>query len=122
MSDSQNKPAGPPMGGPGRGRGPMGGGFGGGHGMAGGGAKAKNFSASFRRLVATLRPELAKIVIVMILAIVSVAFAVAGPKILGNATNAIFSGVAGNMTGKMAAQSTAGRSPKASPRTSSSRA
>jgi len=112
MSDSQNKPAGPPMGGPGRGRGPMGGGFGGGHGMAGGGAKAKNFSASFRRLVATLRPELAKIVIVMILAIVSVAFAVAGPKILGNATNAIFSGVAGNMTGKMAAQFNGGKIPE----------
>jgi len=111
MSDSQNKPAGPPMGGPGRGRGPMGGGFGGGHGMAGGGAKAKNFGVSFRRLVATLRPEVAKIVVVMVLAIISVAFAVAGPKILGSATNAIFSGVAGNMTGKIAAKMGGGEIP-----------
>ena len=99
MSDSQNRPAGPPMGGPGRGRGPMGGGFGGGHGMAGGGAKAKNFGQSFARLIGKLRPEAVKIVVVMLLAIVSVAFSVAGPKILGNATNVLFSGVVGKMVG-----------------------
>jgi ATP-binding cassette subfamily B protein len=97
MSDSQNKPAAPPMRGPGRGRGPMGGGFGGGHGMIGSGAKAKNFGRSFARLVGKLRPEAVKIVVVMLLAIVSVAFAVAGPKILGNATNVLFSGVVGKM-------------------------
>jgi ATP-binding cassette subfamily B multidrug efflux pump len=98
MSDSQKTTA-PPMRGPGGGRGPMGGGFGGGHGMAGGGAKAKNFGASFARLVGKLRPEAIKIVVVMLLAIISVAFAVAGPKILGNATNVLFSGVVGKMVG-----------------------
>jgi len=77
----------------------MGGGFGGGHGMAGGGAKAKNFGQSFARLIGKLRPEAVKIVVVMLLAIVSVAFSVAGPKILGNATNVLFSGVVGKMVG-----------------------
>jgi ATP-binding cassette subfamily B multidrug efflux pump len=106
MSDSREKTTAPPMGGrglmggPGRGRGPMGGGPFGGHGMAGGGAKAKNFGASFVRLVGKLRPEAAKIAVVMALAIVSVAFAVAGPKILGNATNVLFSGVVGKMVGQ----------------------
>ena len=99
MSDSQNKPAAPPVRGPGGRRGPMGGGFGGGHGMAGGGAKAKNFGQSFARLIGKLRPEAVKIVVVMLLAIVSVAFSVAGPKILGNATNVLFSGVVGKMVG-----------------------
>jgi ATP-binding cassette subfamily B protein len=111
MSESSNKPAAPVRGpggfggpggpgGPGRGRGPGGGMFGGGHGMAGGGAKAKNFAASFRRLLGQLKPETGKIVAVMFLAIVSVAFAVAAPKILGNATNQLFSGVIGKMVGQ----------------------
>jgi ATP-binding cassette subfamily B protein len=102
MSDSSTKPAAPMRGpgGPGGGRGPGGGMFGGGHGMAGGGAKAKNFGTSFRRLLGQLKPESGKIVAVMLLAIVSVGFAVAGPKILGNATNQLFSGVIGNMVGQ----------------------
>jgi ATP-binding cassette subfamily B protein len=55
--------------------------------------KSKNFRASFQRLLARLRPETTLIVVVFLLAIVSVTFAVIGPKILGNATNAIFQGV-----------------------------
>jgi ATP-binding cassette, subfamily B, multidrug efflux pump len=55
-------------------------------------AKSKDFSGSFRRLVGRLRPERRLIVLVILLAIVSVAFAVTGPKILGNATNDIFQG------------------------------
>jgi ATP-binding cassette subfamily B multidrug efflux pump len=54
--------------------------------------KSKNFRASFGRLLARLRPEAPLIVLVFLLAIVSVTFAVIGPKILGNATNAIFQG------------------------------
>ena len=56
-------------------------------------AKAKNFRASFRRLIGRLRPEAHLIVLVIALAVVSVAFAVVGPKILGNATNDIFQGL-----------------------------
>ncbi len=102
MSDSTNKPAAPARGpggpgGPGGGRGPMGGPFGG-HGMGGGGAKAKNFSASFKRLVGQLKPETSKIIVVMLLAIISVTFAVVGPKIAGNATNELMSGIFGKMT------------------------
>jgi ATP-binding cassette, subfamily B, multidrug efflux pump len=55
--------------------------------------KPKNFRDSFRRLLNRLRPELPLISIVIVLAVVSVSFAVIGPKILGNATNDIFQGV-----------------------------
>ena len=104
MSDSKNttptpapSPQPPMAGGPGGGR------PGGGRGMFGGGgrpgmapvAKAKDFTGSAKRLVGTLRPEMVKIVAVMLLAIVSVAFAVAGPKVMSNATNVLFEGVIG---------------------------
>jgi ATP-binding cassette subfamily B multidrug efflux pump len=55
-------------------------------------AKPRNFRGSFRRLVGTLRPEAPLIAGVILLAIVSVAFTVVGPKILGNAVNTIFEG------------------------------
>jgi ATP-binding cassette subfamily B protein len=77
------RPGGP---GPGpRGHGPMG--------MGMPTAKPKNFRQSFRRLVGRLRPEAPLIVFVIVLAVVSVSFAVIGPKILGNATNDIFQGL-----------------------------
>jgi ATP-binding cassette subfamily B protein len=56
-------------------------------------AKAKNFRESFRRLLGRLRPEAHLIILVIALAVVSVSFAVIGPKILGNATNDIFQGL-----------------------------
>jgi len=74
------------------------GGFGGGpHGMGGmmPAEKSKDFRGSFLRLLGELRPERPWIVLVMLLAIVSVTFAVIGPKILGNATNILFAGVVG---------------------------
>ena len=74
------------------------GGFGGGpHGMGGmmPAEKSRDFRGSFRRLLGELRPERRQIVLVMLLAIVSVTFAVVGPKILGNATNILFEGVVG---------------------------
>ena len=46
-----------------------------------------------RRLVGELRPERTLLIIVVLLAVASVAFAVVGPKILGNATNILFEGV-----------------------------
>jgi ATP-binding cassette subfamily B protein len=55
--------------------------------------KPMNFRASFRRLVDRLAPERPLVLLVIALAIISVAFAVIGPKILGNATNDIFNGV-----------------------------
>ena len=74
---------------------PQGGGFGagpgGGH-MIGSGAKSKNFGPSFRRLLGRLRPHAVKIAVVMVLAIISVIFAISGPKLLGTATNVIFEG------------------------------
>ncbi|MEA2578734.1 MAG: ATP-binding cassette, subfamily multidrug efflux pump, partial [Chloroflexota bacterium] len=82
-------PAGRPMGGPGGGR-PGGGMMGMGMGLPA--AKPRDFRGSFRRLIATLRPEAPLIVGVILLAIVSVAFTVVGPKILGNAVNTIFEG------------------------------
>ena len=68
----------------------------GGHGMMGMGMpaeKARDFRTSFRRLLGLLRPEAPLIAFVVVLAVVSVAFAVVGPKILGDATNTIFQGV-----------------------------
>ncbi len=58
-------------------------------------AKPKNFGASLRRLIRMLRPERRLIVVVLVLGVVSVVFAVIGPKILGNATNILFDGVLG---------------------------
>ena len=56
-------------------------------------AKPRDFRASFRRLLGRLGPERRNVVIVVVLAVISVVFAVIGPKILGNATNDIFAGV-----------------------------
>ena len=90
MSGPAGRPAGTAPGGPGTRRGP---------GMMGAmiptGAKAQNFRASFRRLLERLRPEMPLIALVFGFAIVSVLFAILGPKILGTATNDIFQGVIG---------------------------
>jgi ATP-binding cassette subfamily B multidrug efflux pump len=70
-------------------RGPMG------HMMGGPPAKALNFKASLRRLVATLRRDRRLVAIAGVLAVVSVTLSVIAPKILGNATNLIFEGLIG---------------------------
>ena len=60
--------------------------------------KPGNFRVSFRRLLERLAPERTLVALVIVLAVVSVAFAVIGPKILGNATNDIFNGfISGNL-------------------------
>ena len=71
-------------------------GFGGGGPFGGPGLppeKPKDLRGSFRRLTGTLRPEAARIALVIALAILSVSCAVVGPKILGNATDILFDGV-----------------------------
>ena len=61
-------------------------------GMQGGGEKAQTFWPSTKRLVGRLRPEAGAMTFVLLLGVVSVVFSVLGPKILGNATDIIFSG------------------------------
>jgi len=55
--------------------------------------KATDFRGSFRRLMGRLAPERPLVILVIALAVVSVSFAVIGPKILGNATDDIFNGL-----------------------------
>lgn len=69
-----------------------------GHGPGAGAAateKAVNFGPSLMRLVGFMRPERSLFVVVVLMGIASVAGMVIGPKILGNATDVIFSGVIG---------------------------
>jgi ATP-binding cassette subfamily B protein len=73
--------------GPGPGRGPFGGGM--------VGQKSMNFGPSAKRLVARMRPDRGKALGVVALAVVSVSLAVVGPRILGHATDLIFSGLFG---------------------------
>ena len=58
--------------------------------------KAKSFGPSARRLLGLLRPQRKAIYVVIALALGSVALSVAGPKILGRATNLIFAGSMGD--------------------------
>jgi ATP-binding cassette subfamily B protein len=98
MSDEQARPAtgsgAPAMketerisAGPGPGRGPFGGGM--------IGQKSMTFWPSARRLVRRMGPERGKALAVVLLAAVSVSLSVIGPRILGHATDLIFSGVIG---------------------------
>jgi ATP-binding cassette subfamily B protein len=83
-------------------RGPMGGGMFG-RGPMGGmppAAKARDFRGSLGRLIGELRPERARVVVVLVLAVLSVTASVVGPKLLGNATNILFEGVIGKQLGE----------------------
>ncbi len=73
--------------GPGPGRGPFGGGM--------VGQRSLSFGPSARRLVTRMGPERGKAGAVVLLAVVSVSLTVVGPKLLGRATDLIFSGVFG---------------------------
>ncbi len=72
-----------PQGGPGRG--PMGGGM--------VGQKAMTFVPSAKRLVRRMRPDRAKAIAVVVLGVGSVALMSVGPRILGHATDLVFSGL-----------------------------
>jgi ATP-binding cassette subfamily B protein len=73
--------------GPGPGRSPFGGGL-----VA---QKASRFGPSARRLLGRLRPERVKVGAVVALTVVSVVLTAIGPRILGKATDLIFSGLIG---------------------------
>ena len=64
-----------------------------------GGEKAKDFKGTLRKLLGALSAELPKLVLALVLAVVSVIFGVVGPKILGQATNEVFLGVAAKAQG-----------------------
>ena len=57
--------------------------------------KAKDFKGSLRRLAGHLKPYTGQLAVVVVLAIASVVLSMAGPKILGQATNILFAGVIG---------------------------
>ncbi|WP_109508160.1 ABC transporter ATP-binding protein [Nocardioides speluncae] len=67
------------------------------------GQKAMTFGPSAKRLIARMRPDRGKVVGVVGLAVLSVAFAVIGPKILGRATDLIFAGLFGRQLGETGA-------------------
>ena len=54
--------------------------------------KSLNFGPSAKRLMARLRPERTRLILVIILAVTSVTLSVLGPWMLGKATNVIFNG------------------------------
>jgi ATP-binding cassette subfamily B protein len=58
--------------------------------------KSMDFGPSAKRLLGRLRPERTRVLLVVLLAVVSVGLSVLGPKILGHATDIIFSGVIGS--------------------------
>ena len=71
-----------------------------GAGMGGPGAglppeRSKDARGTLRQLLRLLRPERARLLLVLVFGVSSVGFLVAGPKILGNAANVLFDGVVG---------------------------
>ncbi|MGD0743347.1 MAG: ABC transporter ATP-binding protein [Acidimicrobiales bacterium] len=64
-------------------------------GMTGPGGHTKDLGATLRRLLARLRPERFRLGAALAAGVMSVAFAVSGPKILGSATNILFDGIVG---------------------------
>ena len=63
------------------------------------GEKPKNFKGSMKKLISYLGAYKIAIFIVMILAAVATVFAVAGPKIMAKATNALFDGLMSKIAG-----------------------
>ena len=92
-SSSDRKPAGGPM----RGRGPMGRGHGPMAMMQG--EKARDFKGTMNSLLDYLGAYKIAIAIVMLIAIASTIFSIAGPKILGKATTKLFEGVMDQIAG-----------------------
>ena len=74
-----------------------GGGFHGPMGAAGAGSKPMDFKGSARRLLGHLAPQRLKVAFVILAGVISVALAAVGPRVLGQATDLIFSGLIGRM-------------------------
>jgi ATP-binding cassette subfamily B multidrug efflux pump len=86
MTAPTRRPGGPPMGGPAARM------------MGGGGMpteKLQDFKGSTKRLLGMLKPERFLVSMVLLLGIASVALSVAGPRLLGHATDIIFAGIVG---------------------------
>jgi ATP-binding cassette, subfamily B, multidrug efflux pump len=86
MTGPTRRPAGPPMGGPGR----M---------MAGGmpAEKLQDFKGSTRRLLGLMKPQRLLVAVVLLFGVASVFLSVLAPKLLGRGTDIIFAGVLGKM-------------------------
>lgn len=77
----------------GRRRGPMG------HGAGAPVEKAKDFKGSVGKLMNYMKPYRFGVIIVLIFAVGSTVFSIAGPKVLGEATNVLVKGMTGKYTG-----------------------
>lgn len=59
-------------------------------------ARSNDFLGTIRRLISALRPHRLRLAIVVVLTVISVAFNVIGPRLLGEGTNLIFAGMIGS--------------------------
>lgn len=75
------------------------GGFGHGGPMAGGGEKARHFGSTMKQLWRYLAEYRLSILLVVVFAVGSAAFAVIGPKVLGNVTTELFNGLVSKVQG-----------------------
>ena len=71
----------------------------GGPGRMAGGEKAKDFKGTMKKLMGYLGDYKIQILFVIVFAVGSTVFNIAGPKILGKATTEIFNGLVGKITG-----------------------
>jgi ATP-binding cassette subfamily B multidrug efflux pump len=87
MTAPMRRPGGPPMGGPAAR-------------MMGGAMpteKLQDFKGSTKRLLGLMKPQRLLVAVVLVFAVASVTLSVLGPKLLGSATDIIFSGVVGKL-------------------------
>ena len=63
------------------------------------GEKAKDFKGTIRKLIKYIGKYHLALIVVFLFAIASTVFAIIGPKVLGNATNEIFSGLMNQISG-----------------------
>lgn len=69
------------------------------HGMVMPGEKARDFQGTFKRLLAYIRPYWRQLLVVLGAAVLSTAFSIVSPKILGQATTKLFEGLMLRMAG-----------------------
>lgn len=81
---------------------------GGARGLAAGGAQPKDLKGALKRLAGYLKPEASKIIVVLVLTVLAVSATVAGPRILGQATNILFEGVIGKAMAEQLPEGTTG--------------
>ena len=67
--------------------------------MGAGGAKAKDFRGTMKKLIQYLGRYKIALIAVLIFAVLSTVFSILGPKILGQATTIVFEGIMNTITG-----------------------